>query len=58
MLACDYCGQSEEEQPLLYKPDFFTYQGRYYRYIHYTEEKTLICLDCLTFEINEIKHDE
>lgn len=57
MLVCDYCGKSEEEQPLVQKPDFFTYNGRYYRFIDFSGKKILVCLDCLTFEIKETKHE-
>lgn len=58
MITCDYCGESEEFIPIVEKPGFFTYSGRFYLFVNMTNKRTLVCLNCLTFEIEETKTSE
>lgn len=48
--TCIYCGRMDHQVPVLQRPSWVRFNGS----IHVSDEKEdVICLECLTFEINE-----
>lgn len=55
IVACVYCGEEAKHVPLISKPKFFVYEQNLHHLVNIKSEDELICLECLDFEINELK---
>jgi hypothetical protein len=54
-LECIYCGESVDDVPLIPKPKFFIFENRMNELVNLNEEGDLICLECMDYELNELK---
>jgi hypothetical protein len=54
-LECVYCGEESTFHPVIPKPKFFIFENAIHQLITVKEEGELICLDCLDYEISELK---
>lgn len=52
MNVCIYCMEEEEYAPIIPKPKGFVYKGMRMNLI---DEGKPVCLNCLNFEIDELK---
>lgn len=52
---CVYCGEEAKYVPLIPKPDFFIFENLMHDLIKIHGEGELICLECLDYELNELK---
>jgi hypothetical protein len=52
---CVYCGEEAKFVPLIPKPDFFINENCIHHLVKIQSEQELICLECLDYEINELK---
>lgn len=55
ILACVYCGEEAKHVPLIPKPNFFVYEQNLHHLVKIKSEDELICMECLDFEVNELK---
>jgi hypothetical protein len=55
MLQCDYCGESCEHVILIPKPKYFIWNNAILNNVSVFRKEDLICLDCLKYELDEIK---
>lgn len=54
-LVCVYCGEEAKYVPLIPKPNFFVYESTLHDLVKIKQNDELICLECLDFELNELK---
>jgi hypothetical protein len=52
---CAYCGEESKYVPLIPKPNYFISNNILSQMVHVSSGVDLICLECLEFEINELK---
>lgn len=52
---CIYCGEEAKYKPLIPKPNFFVFETIVHQLVKIKHDNELICLECLDFEIEELK---
>jgi hypothetical protein len=56
-MECNYCGESHEHVVIIPKPNFFIWKSKILNCVQAFSKQDLICLECLNYELNEIKED-
>ena len=54
-IECAYCGAEPKDTPLIPKPSFFIHSTNLHHLVNIRSEDELICLECLDYELNELK---
>jgi hypothetical protein len=54
-ISCDYCGETNEYVPIILKPAVFFWKNSACENVQAYRRQDFTCLDCFSFEINEIK---
>ena len=55
MIQCDYCGETSDHAILIPKPKYFIWSNSTINNVSVYRKEDLICLQCLEYELEEIK---
>lgn len=55
MVECTYCGEESKYKPVVPKPSFFVHNNEIHHLVNISKTHDLICLECLDYELEEIK---
>ena len=55
MVQCDYCGETSDHAILIPKPKYFIWNNSTINNVSVYRKEDLICLQCLEYELEEIK---